>query len=128
MRQERDLYKGSKHDIRKQAPRNGKAVYKETLQETVHRTQLSTLSLSHPYATEDRTEPYLAKPSEGSCQGLQGEQALDVQESALFLRGGLDKGLYCGHKDRGYATEVVTIAKKLPPDDLEDINNSLGEA
>jgi transcriptional accessory protein Tex/SPT6 len=34
---------------------------KEALQEIVHRAQLTTLSLSHPYTTEDRTEPYLAK-------------------------------------------------------------------
>ena len=44
------------------------------------------LSLSHPYANKDRTEPYLAKLSKGSCQGLQGEQELDGQELVLFLR------------------------------------------
>jgi hypothetical protein len=52
---------------------------------------------------------------------------LDVQELALFLRG-LDEGLYYGHKGKGYATEVVTIAEKLPPDDLEDVEDSSGEA
>ena len=77
----------------------------------MYRAQLTTLSLSYPYATKDRTEPYLAKLSKGSCQGLQGEQALDVQESALFLRGSLNKGLYCVHKDKGYAIEVVTTTK-----------------
>jgi hypothetical protein len=40
---------------------NGKAVYKEALQEIIHRAQLTTLSPSHPHATEDRTKPYLAK-------------------------------------------------------------------
>jgi hypothetical protein len=86
--------------------------------------QLTTLSLSHPYTTKDRTELYLAKPSKGLYQGLQGEQALDVQESALFLRGGLDKGLYYGHKGKGYATEVVITAEKLPLDDLEDVKDT----
>ena len=50
---------------------------------------------------------------------------MDVQEPALFLRGRLDEGLCCGHKGKGYATEVVTIAEKLPPDDTKD---DLGEA
>jgi hypothetical protein len=36
--------------------------------------------------------------------------------TALFLRGGLNKGLYYGHKGKGYATEVVTTAEKLPLD------------
>jgi hypothetical protein len=44
---------------------------------------------------------------------------LDVQESALFLRGGLNEGLYYGHKGKGYATEVVTTAEKLPPGGFE---------
>jgi hypothetical protein len=111
---------------------NGKVVYKGTArQEKTKRhckrsywAQLTTLSLSHPYATEDRTEPYLAKPSKGSCQGLRGEQALGVQESALFLKGSLDKGLYYGHKGKGHVTEVVTTAEKLPLDDLEDVKDT----
>ena len=74
---------------------------------------MTTLSLSHPYATEDRSEPYLAKPSEGLRQGLQGEQGLGVQEPALFLRGRLDERLYCGRKDKGYATEVVIAENDL---------------
>ena len=78
--------------------------------------------------TEDRTEPYLAELSEGLCQGLQGEQALDVQEPALFLRGRLNEGLYYGRKSKGYATEVVTATEKLLLDDLEDIKDNLGEA
>ena len=85
---------------------------KDALQEIVHRAQLTTLS--HPYITKDRTKPYLAKPSEGSYQGLQGEQKLDVQESALFLGDRLHKGLYCRRKGKGYATEVVSN-KKLSP-------------
>ena len=79
------------HDIGKQAPRDGKVVYegdtdKGALQENVHGAQLTTLSLSYPYATEDGTEPYLAELSEGLCQGLQGAQALDVQKPVLFLK------------------------------------------
>ena len=74
------------------------------------------LSLSHLYATEDRTEPYLAELSEGPYQGLQGEQELDVQEPALFLRDRLYEGPYCRRKGKRYATEVVIIAKKLPSD------------
>jgi len=50
---------------------------------------------------------------------------LDIQELALFLRGCLDEGLCCGHKGKGYATEVVIIAEKLPPDNTKD---DLGEA
>ena len=46
----------------------------------------------------------------------------------LFLRSHLNKGLYYGYKGKGYATEVVTIAKKLLLDDLKDINNGLGKA
>jgi hypothetical protein len=53
---------------------------------------------------------------------------LDVQEPALFLRGRLYERLYCGHKGKEYATEVVTTAKKLSPDGFEDIKDSLGEA
>ena len=36
---------------------------------------------------------------------------MDVQGSALFLRGGLDEGLYCVYKDKGYAIEVVIITE-----------------
>ena len=56
------------------------------------------------------------------------EQELDVQESALFLRDCLHEGLYCGRKGKGYTMEVVIIAEKLPPDDLEDIKDNSGEA
>jgi len=48
--------------------------------------------------------------------------------SQRFSSGRLNKGLYCRYKDRGYATEVVIIAGKLPLDDFEDIKDSLGEA
>ena len=44
---------------------------------------------------------------------------MDVQEPALFLKGGLNKGLYYGHKGKGHAIEVVTITEKLPPDGFE---------
>jgi hypothetical protein len=53
---------------------------------------------------------------------------LDVQESALFLRDRLYKGLYCGRKGKRYAMEVVTIVEKLPPDGLKDIKDNLGKA
>jgi len=35
---------------------------------------------------------------------------------------------YCGHKGKGYATEVVIIAEKLPPDGLKDVKDDLGKA
>ena len=70
------------HDIRKQAPRNGKAGYergadKETLQEIVHRARLATLSPGYPHATKDRTEPYLAKLVKDLIKDYK-EQELDV--------------------------------------------------
>ena len=34
-------------------------------------------------------------------------------ELALFLRGRLYKGLYCGYKGKGYITEVVITEKLL---------------
>ena len=74
---------GQQHNIRKQAPRNGKAVYegdtdKETLQEIVHRARLTTLCPSYPHATEDRTEPYLAKLVKDLVKDYK-EQELDVR-------------------------------------------------
>ena len=120
------------HDIGEQAPRNDRAVYKrdvdkDVLQEIVYRAQLTTLSLSHPRTTEDRTEPYLDKLVKDLVKDYK-EQELDVQEPALFLRDRLHEGLYCGRKGKRYAMEVVTIAEKLPPDNLEDIKDNLGEA
>ena len=53
---------------------------------------------------------------------------MDIQEPALFLRGRLHEGLYCGRKGKRYVMEVVTTAKKLPLDDLKDIKDSLGKA
>ena len=47
------------------------------------------------------------------------EQELDVQEPAPFLRDRLNEGLYCGHKDKGYATEVVTTTERLPLNGFE---------
>ena len=75
---------------------------------------MTILSLSHPRTTEDRTEPYLDKLVKDLVKDYK-EQELNVQEPALFLKDRLNEGLYCGHKDKGYATEVVTT-KKLPPD------------
>jgi len=40
----------------------------------------------------------------------------------------LTKGLYYGHKGKGYATEVVTTAEKLPLDNLKDVEDDLGKA
>ena len=56
------------------------------------------------------------------------DQEFDVQGLAAFLRDRLHEGLYCGREGKRYAMEVVTIAAKLPPDDLEDIKDNLGEA
>ena len=53
---------------------------------------------------------------------------MDVQESVLFLRDRLYKGLYCGRKGKRYAIEVVITAKKLPLDNLKGIKDNLGEA
>ena len=64
----------------------------------------------------------------GLIQGLQGKRQLDVQESALFLRGGLNKGLYYKYKGRGYIIEVVTTAEKLQRIALKDFEDNLGEA
>ena len=88
------------------------------MQEIIHRAQLTILSLNHPHTTEDRTEPYLAKLVKDLIKDYK-QQELDVQEPALFLRSHLNKGLYCGHKDKGYATKVVTTAEKLPLDGFE---------
>ena len=41
-------------------------------------------------------------------------------ELALFLRGRLHEGLYCGYKGKGYATEVVIVTKRLSPNDIKD--------
>ena len=75
-------------------------------------------TLSHPYAAKDGTKPYLAKLVKGLIKDYK-EQELDVQEPALFLRDRLHEGLYCGHKGKRYAIEVVTTAEKLPPDGFE---------
>jgi hypothetical protein len=51
---------------------NGKAVYKEALQDIVHRAQLTTLSPSHPRTTKDGTKPYLAKLIKGLVKHYKG--------------------------------------------------------
>ena len=53
---------------------------------------------------------------------------MDVQKPALFLRGRLNKGLHCGHKGKGYTTEVVITAKKLLPDNLKGVKDELDKA
>jgi hypothetical protein len=35
---------------------------------------------------------------------------------------------YYRYKGKGYATEVVTTAEKLPPDNLEGVKDNSGEA
>jgi hypothetical protein len=47
--------------------------------------------------TECRTEPYLDKLVKDLVKDYK-EQELGVQESALFLRGRLHEGLYCGQR------------------------------
>ena len=42
-----------------------------------------------------------------------------MYRSQYFLEIVLIKGLYYGYKGKGYAMEVVIIAKKLTPDDKE---------
>ena len=49
---------------------------------------------------------------------------MDIQKPALFLKSHFYKGLYCGRKGKRYAIEVITIAKKLPLDDLKNIKDS----
>ena len=88
---------------------------------------MTTLSLSHPRMTKDRTEPYLNKLVKDLIKDYK-EQELDVQELALFLKDHLYKRLYCGRKGKRYAMEVITTAKKLPLDNLKDIKDNSGKA
>jgi len=88
------------------------------LQEIVHRAQLTTINLSHPHTTEDRTKPYLTNPVKDLIKDYKGNRNWTYR-SQYFLEIVLTKGLYYGRKGKGYATEVVTIAEKLPPDDKE---------
>ena len=74
--------------------------------------------MSHPYATEDRTELYLAKPSERLCQGLQGSRNWTYR-SQRFSSEAVSIKDYCGRKGKRYAREAVTIAEKLSPDGFE---------
>ena len=94
------------------------------MQEIVHRPQMTTLS--HPYTTKDRTKPYLAKLVKDLIKDYK-EQELDVQESALFLRDCLYKGPYYGRRGKGYTTEVVITAEKLPSDNLKDVEDDLDD-
>ena len=52
-------------------------VDKDAMQEIVYRVWLTTLSLSYPYITEDRSEPYLAKLVKDLIKDCK-EQELDV--------------------------------------------------
>jgi len=91
------------------------------------RAQLTTLSLKPPYTTKDRTKPYRDKLVKDLIKGYKGNRNWTYR-SRHFPEIVLIKGLYYGHKDKGYATEVVTTAKRLPLDNLKDIKDDLGEA
>jgi len=95
---------------------NGRVVYKKALQEIVYKAQLTTLSPSHPYATKDRTKPYLAKLVKGLIRDYKGNRNWTYRSQRFSLKIVLMKGLYYRQKDKGYAMEVVIIAEKLPPD------------
>ena len=75
------------------------------------------LSLNYPYITEDGTKPYLAKPVKDLAKDYKGNRNW-IYRSRHFLEVVLTKGLYYGHKGKGYAMEV-TITEKLPPDGSE---------
>ena len=47
---------------------------KDSLQEIVHRAQITTLNLNHPHATEDGTEPYLTKPVKDLVKDYKGNR------------------------------------------------------
>jgi hypothetical protein len=92
---------------------NGKAVYeratdKDALQEIVHRARLTTLSLSYPYATKDRTKPYLAKQVKDRVKDYKGSRHWTYRSQRFSSEVVLYEGLYCGRKGKRYATEVVT--------------------
>jgi len=111
---------------------NGKAVYKEALtkdvlQEIIYRAQLTTLSLNYPHTTKDRTKPYWARLVKDHVKGYKGSRNWTCR-SRHFLEIVLIKGLYYRHKGKGYATEVVTTAKKLLLDGFKDIKDNSGEA
>ena len=88
---------------------------------------MTTSSLSHPHATEDGTEPCPAKPVKDLVKNYKGNKDWTYR-SQRFSSGHLHEGLYYGREGKGYATEVVTTAEKLPPDDLEGVKDSSGEA
>ena len=106
---------------------NGRAVYKKALQEIVYRARLTTLNLSHPYATEDRTKPHLVKLVKDFVKDYKGSRNWTCR-SQHFLGIVLTKGLYYGYKGKGYVSEVVTIAKKLLLDGFEDTKDDLDKA
>ena len=86
------------------------------------------LSPSYPYATEDKTEPYLAKLVKDLAKDYKENRNWIYRSQYFFFKDCLYKGLYCGRKGKRYVMEVVTTAEKLPPDDLEDVKDNLGEA
>ena len=69
-------------------------------------------TLSHPYTTEDRTEPYLAKLVKNFIKDYK-ENRSWIYRSQRFSLDRLYEGLYCGRKGKRYATEVVIAAEKL---------------
>ena len=66
--------------------------------------------------------------TERACQGLQGSRNLTYRSQRFCSEVVLTKDCIVDIKDKEYATEVVTIAEKLPLDGFTDIKDSLGEA
>jgi hypothetical protein len=65
---------------------------RDALQEIVHRAWLTTLSLSHPYTTEDRTEPYLAKLVKDLVKDYKGNRNWTYRSQRFSLEVVLTKG------------------------------------
>ena len=76
------------------------------------------LSPSYPHATEDKTEPYLAKLVKDLAKDYKENRNWTYRSQYFFSKDHLYKGLYYRHKNKGYTTKVV-ITKKLPPDSFK---------
>jgi len=113
------------HNISNQVPRKRQSSIrrgsdKDALQEIAHRTQLTIISLNHPYTTEDRTKPYWDKLVKDLVKDYKENRIWMYRSQRFSSRGCLDEGLHCGHKGKGHATEAVTITEKLTPDNIKD--------
>ena len=80
---------------------------------------MTTSSLNHSYATKDGTEPCPAKPVKDLIKDYKGNKDWTYR-SQRFSLGHLHEGLYRGYKGKGYATEIVTITERLPPNEVKD--------